>query len=562
MAPDPATAVSTSWRQGLHLLAEHLPVGIFVTSPDGQPAYVSPRCAQLLGAKMQPDGEWNWWNLIHPDDMPRVSEQWARALGEPGTGFDETFRLTDGDVERWIRSRADLVLHGETPIGAVGSVDDVTDLQELHRQSTERERMLDAVLSSSSDMIVVIDEQLKLSFVSQGSWKVLGRDPAEWVGRDAFELIHPDDIGRAAESALESIEADAGPRPAIAARLLHADGTWRHTQLVGNNMVDNDHVHGLVVTVHDLSAQLEAEATAAAASDRFEQAFARAPIGMALIANDGRLIRSNQALATMLGRTVQDLAGEQLISLAHPEDRQTATERALSILANDDREPLELRFIGTRGHTAWVRVTATVVRDESGNPEHTIAHFEDVTEQKRAHERLERAAAHDPLTGLLNRAGFSRQFADNAGAGTASSGALLLIDLDGFKPVNDAHGHAAGDELLVQVSQRLSESVRSTDLVGRLGGDEFAIYQADVSDAAMVVTLGERVRASLSRPFEIAAGVVRISGSVGVAMLDGEVELTRALAAADAASYAAKRSGGDRIELTWCTELGLAGIER
>jgi diguanylate cyclase (GGDEF)-like protein len=98
--------------------------------------------------------------------------------------------------------------------------------------------------------------------------------------------------------------------------------------------------------------------------------------------------------------------------------------------------------------------------------------------------------------------------------------------------------------------------------VGRLGGDEFAIYQADVSDAAMVVTLGERVRASLSRPFEIAAGVVRISGSVGVAMLDGEVELTRALAAADAASYAAKRSGGDRIELTWCTELGLAGIER
>ena len=247
--PDGAGAVSSSWRQGLHLLAEHLPLGIFVTSADGQPVYVSPRCAQLLGAALREDGAWDWWHRIHPADLPRVSGQWAQALSEPGLGFDETFRLIDGETERWIRSRADLVLHDGAPIAAVGSVEDVTDLQELHRQSTKREQMLDAVLNSSSDMIVVIDEQLKLTFVSQGSWKVLGRDPADWIGRDAFELIHPDDIGRAAESALESLEADAGPRPAISARLLHADGTWRHTQLVGNNMVDNDHVHGLVVTV-------------------------------------------------------------------------------------------------------------------------------------------------------------------------------------------------------------------------------------------------------------------------------------------------------------------------
>ncbi len=557
-----SSAVPPSWRQGLHLLAEHLPLGIFVTSAEGRPVYVSPRCAELLDAELREDGQWDWWHRIHPDDLPRVRDRWSEALNTPCNGFDETFRLTGGDTERWIRSRADFVLSGDNPVGAVGSVDDVTDLRELRRRSTKREQMLDAVLSSSSDLIVVIDEQLKLSFVSQGSWKVLGRDPAEWVGRDAFELIHPDDVGRAAESALDSIEADSGPRPAITARLLHADGSWRQMQLVGNNMVGDDHVHGLVVTVHDLSQQLEAEATAAAATDRFEQAFARAPIGMCLIANDGRLIRSNQAFATMLGRTVQDLAGEQLIALAHPEDRAMATERALSILANDDRDPIELRFIGPGGRTAWVRATATVVRDEDGNAEHTIAHLEDVTEQRSVREQLERAAAHDPLTGLLNRAGFSQRFERASADGESTSGALLLIDLDGFKPINDDHGHAAGDELLVQVARRLAESVRSSDLVGRLGGDEFAVYQAGASDAAMVVALGERVRASLASPFQIAAGSVRISGSVGVAMLDGDVELSRALAAADAASYAAKRSGGDRIELTWCTELGFAGLER
>lgn len=557
----PSATVPPSWRQGLKLLAEHLPLGIFVTAADGRPAYVSPRCAELLGAELR-SGEWNWWHRIHPEDLPRVVEGWNLSITRPRQGFDETFRLLDGDSERWIRSRADFILDGDDPIGAVGSVDDVTDLRELRRRSTNRERMLDAVLNSSSDLIVVIDREFKLSFVSHGSWKVLGRSPDEWLGRDAFELVHPDDIGRAAESALNSIETEPGPKPEIAARLLHADGSWRHTLLVGNNMIDDDHVRGLVVTVHDQSRQLAAEATAAAATDRFEQAFTRAPIGMALIANDGRLIRSNEAFATMLGRTVQDLAGEQLISLAHPDDRRTAAERAHSILANDDRRPLELRFIGPQGRTAWVRVTATVVRDESGDPEHTIAHFEDVTDQRTTREQLERAAAHDPLTGLLNRAGFAQGFEAAKDATENGSGALLLIDLDGFKPVNDEHGHAAGDELLVHVARRLEASVRSTDLVGRLGGDEFAVHQSDVGDVATVVALGERVRAAIAEPFGISVGTVSVSGSVGVAMLDGDVQLSRALASADAASYAAKRAGGNRTELTWCTELGVATVER
>ncbi|MFN7150508.1 MAG: diguanylate cyclase domain-containing protein, partial [Microthrixaceae bacterium] len=105
--------------------------------------------------------------------------------------------------------------------------------------------------------------------------------------------------------------------------------------------------------------------------------------------------------------------------------------------------------------------------------------------------------------------------------------------------------------------RRLLAVVRSTDAVGRLGGDEFAIHQADVGDAASVLSLGERVRSTLAQPFHIAAGTVHVSGSIGVAMLDGRVELSKALAAADASSYTAKRRGGDRVELTWCTELGL-----
>ena len=148
-----------------------------------------------------------------------------------------------------------------------------------------------------------------------------------------------------------------------------------------------------------------------------------------------------------------------------------------------------------------------MIRNEDGTPQHTIAHIEDVTDQRTLRDQLERAAAHDPLTGLLNRAGFANRFAGIAET-SDGPGALLIIDLDGFKAVNDAHGHAAGDELLELIAQRLVDSVRVTDLVGRLGGDEFAIHQPDVVDAAHVVALGERVRVALAAPFRISAGVV------------------------------------------------------
>jgi diguanylate cyclase (GGDEF)-like protein/PAS domain S-box-containing protein len=295
------------------------------------------------------------------------------------------------------------------------------------------------------------------------------------------------------------------------------------------------------------------------ARDRFEQAFDRAPIGMALVANDGRLVRANQALAVMCGTDVAALTGSDLFDLVHPEDRDEALARALAVLEHDDPMPIEVRFRGRGGHTAWARVTSTVIRDDVGRPLHTVTHLEDVTDQRLLREQLERAAAHDPLTGLLNRAGFATRFGQLSEQQAGEPGALMLIDLDGFKAVNDAHGHAAGDALLELVAARLSSCVRSTDLVGRLGGDEFAVYQPDVADAAMVMALGERVRIALAQPYTLPQGPARLSGSIGVALLDGEVRLERALAAADGASYSAKRAGGDAVELTWCTALAHQG---
>ncbi len=552
-----------TWRAGLALLSEQLPVGIFVTTASGSLVFTSERFQDVIGlgtdhsALSTDDVASLWRERIHSEDRDRIREAWAACLH--GAEFDETYRLLTGEQERWVRVRASGTQQAEgVRRSFVGTAEDVTDLREMHQRWGDRELMLDAVLSNSSDLVVVINELGQLSFISDAVERMLGYRPEYWLGRNVFDLLHPDDVGKAAESMATTVGSGAGVKKALVVRVSHADGSWRQIEIIANNLVDVEHVGGLLITARDISERLEAEALTQQASDRFEQAFDRAPIGMALITNDGHLLRANEALATMVGAELRELTGESVFSLTHPEDREQAIERAVAVLVRDDPDPVELRFLRRNGHTAWARVTSTVIRNDEGSPQHTVAHFEDVTEQRLLHEQLEEAAAHDSLTGLLNRAGFANRFAEATASSPTTSGALLIIDLDGFKAVNDAHGHAAGDELLQAVAARLVDSVRVTDLVGRLGGDEFAIYQPDARDASMVVALGERVRVALASPFRIEFGWTKVSGSIGVALLDGAVNLATALAAADSASYAAKHSGGDRVELTWCTELGLA----
>jgi diguanylate cyclase (GGDEF)-like protein/PAS domain S-box-containing protein len=553
------------WRPGLDLLVQHLPLGVFVTDGRGEPVYLSERCAEMTGTEADPPGSRNWVGRVHDEDRDRVLAAWDASLN--GTPFDETYRVQHdaGDV-RWVHVRADPMLRdratGPRRVEAlIGTVEDTTELVDLQRRGGDRQVMLDAVLSNSSDVVVVIDEAARLTFLNDAMYRVLGHRPAEWIGREVYELLHPDDVGHTITELAASMERGETAMSPVVVRVRDAEGRWRHVEVIANSMEGSRSVAGVVITARDISERLRAEASADEARDRFEQAFDRAPIGMALIANDGHLLRANEALAAMVGRTVPELTDESLFHLVHPDDRAEALDRALAVLSRSDNDPIEVRFVCGDGRTAWARVTSTVIHDEDGLPQHTIAHIEDVTEQRTVREQLERAAAHDPLTGLLNRAGFANRVAEAAHSGPARSAALLIIDLDGFKNVNDSHGHAAGDELLVLIARRLVDSVRITDLVARLGGDEFAIYQPDAADAAVVVALGERVRATLATPFELRAGTVHISGSVGVALLDGAVTLSRALATADAASYAAKRSGGDRLELTWCTELGLAPTE-
>lgn len=275
-----------------------------------------------------------------------------------------------------------------------------------------------------------------------------------------------------------------------------------------------------------------------------------------IAAPTGVLRYVSPAASGVYGRDAEELIGSELASLIHPEDLGAVVHEVRRFLAvSPAEEPttrIECRFRSGRGD--WLNVESTVNRHQGG----LIFNSRDVTERVRLQAQLQHNAEHDPLTDLPNRALFTRRVRQALGGRRASDPgtAVLFIDLDGFKGVNDRHGHQAGDDLLVQAARRLHDSVRAGDTAARLGGDEFAaliVGDGGRDHAArrhQVQEIADRLRLTLSRPYRVDGGAeVRVAASIGVAFAEPGIGAGDLLRNADLAMYRAKAAGKDRVEL-------------
>ncbi len=222
-----------------------------------------------------------------------------------------------------------------------------------------------------------------------------------------------------------------------------------------------------------------AERALAQAEERFRTSFAEAPIGMALTSLEGRFLQVNRALAEITGYDEEQLLALAFASeLTHPDDRRGDRRGAVRMRSGQTRiYDAENRYLHAAGHIVWVAIHTTLIRDEHGAPAYFLSQIEDISARRRSELRLRHMADHDSLTGLLNRRAYERRLEDHLRRGEryGHDGAVLVIDLDDFKEVNDTLGHRAGDELIVRVAGALATRLRESDTLARLGGDEFAI---------------------------------------------------------------------------------------
>ena len=290
-----------------------------------------------------------------------------------------------------------------------------------------------------------------------------------------------------------------------------------------------------------------------------------APIGIGIVDLDGHTVLSNDALCAMLGYTADEFADVTFETFTHPGDVARNDELFAEMVAGrSERFDMDKRYIHGDGHVVWGRLQVSLLRDADGAPAYAIGMVEDVTEEKRLRAELERLAYQDALTGLPNRRLFhdrvEQQVRRGDRAGVSVVGAVLFADLDDFKLVNDSLGHHTGDELIRIIADRVAGDLRPGDTGGRLGGDEFAVLVEDVVEPGEALSIGHRLRRSITRPVQLAGRTITPSVSIGLAMLADCSDIDEVLRAADVAMYHAKALGKDRV-VPYTPELS-AGVAR
>ena len=272
-------------------------------------------------------------------------------------------------------------------------------------------------------------------------------------------------------------------------------------------------------------------------TEALRSAFDEAPIGMAVATLTGVVRHVNQALERLLERPPCGMLGQTFFHVTHPDDLPAAKANCAAMRAGATRVLRhECRFLRPDGTSLWVMVSTSRPAQAPGQAPHLIMHIEDISDRKALEVELTRRALHDDLTGLPNRALLLDRLT-HALARTrheVAPASLLLLDLDGFKTVNDTHGHPAGDHLLQQLAERLTALLRPEDTAARLGGDEFVVLcEHTTADQATVVA--ERLRTAVATPFTLGAHTVTLTASVGVSTADALFRAPEQAAAAAAA---------------------------
>ena len=281
---------------------------------------------------------------------------------------------------------------------------------------------------------------------------------------------------------------------------------------------------------------------------RFHSAFTHAAIGMALVSSEGKFIQANRAFCDMIGRTTPDLLTTNLNSLVHAEDFGALQAPVQKLLKGElTSAQVEVRGLHKDGSDVWMSLNISLARDWQFRTHNLIVQAQDVSARRRAEAELYHNAYHDSLTQLSNRTHFNEclnRAIARVQRHPEQRFAVMYLDFDRFKMVNDSLGHKAGDELLVDLGKRLRATIRPTDVLARLGGDEFAILLEDLHRQRDAVDLCERIQKELTKPFKLGQMEVAISASIGITFsTNGYQTSEQIIRDADIAMYKAKSKG-------------------
>src|SRR5450631_2196404 len=406
-----------------------------------------------------------------------------------------------------------------------------------------------AMIESSLDSLVAISPEGQITDANEATVKVTGVPREELIGT-AFSdcFTEPEKANK-----IYQLVFSQGMAVDYPLTMRHRDGTL--TEVLYNASVYRDpggKVLGVFAAARDVTAQKQAAENArslAAAEDLVRIVLASASVGIALADMAGAFRVVNASLCDLLGYDEAWFMAHLVDDIVHPDDvADVLQRRARAFAGTRDTSAVQMRFVRADGATVWVRRVAVLVPGGDDKPDLLMVQVEDITAEHEAHEALAYQAFHDPLTGLHNRAWILDILQVDLPAAKRAGTRLgaLFVDLDNFKVVNDSLGHAAGDEVLTTVADRIVAALRPGDRVGRIGGDEFVILVEDVRAVLELERCAERVSASIATDLQVQGHRIVPTASIGIAVSTSTSTPESLLRESDSALFRAKAAGRAR----------------
>ena len=540
---------------GLGLWDRHLPTGVGV---------VDARWSEMIGyapGELETNSR-IWQSMVHPDDLPLVLQALQRHFDghEPMYHCEYRLRHKNGSWV-WILARGKVTERDAqgAPVRIVGTHMDVTERNATEEALRRSEERLALVMRASNDGAWDWNMQTGETHYSPRWWEMLGYAVDE-LPADATlwqRLIHPDDRPRVMAVAAQALK-DGHSHYEVEVRFVHKDG--HHVPVLGRVYMLRD-AQGKAVRVSgvntDLTERRRFENSLRESEERFRSLTALSSDWYWEQDADFRFVRIHAGQEQLRGLGQQNLGRTRWeVGALNKNEADWAAHRAV-LQAHQPFHHFEMQRTALDGGPLWVSISGMPIFDGQGTFQGYRGVGRDITAHKLAQEEIQRLAFHDALTGLPNRRLLvdRLQHALAATGRTQRHGALLFIDLDEFKALNDRCGHETGDMLLKQVANRLNGCVRAIDTVARLGGDEFVVVleelDADVQRAAEHTTrIGEHILAQLNQPYQLGSQMHHCTPSIGAALFSGPgASVDALLRDADAAMYRAKAAGRNQLRL-------------
>ncbi len=572
---DETLAREREHAQILDAIFESAPVALALADRDLRYLRVNRMAAENWGVEPEEMIGRTTEEVVHPDVAPSIAAATRSVLetGRPvvGQAVKSEVPRGSGRFKHWLSSRYPVRDRDGNVVGVATIAADVTELRETERrldESLARERseraLLDLLFAKAPSFIAFYDRELRYVRVNEAYARFHGREPEDYVGKSIDEM-HPEYVDML-KGNLRWVVATGRPLLGTPSTVSSPTGETRHFRTSRYPIhADDGQVIGIGSISDDVTDLVDAEEQVRRTLDRerethalLDTVFSQAPVGLCFVDRNLVYQRVNRAFASFRGTTPQEIEGKT-VAEAFPELAEQIAEATVNVL--ETGRPVENQIVsgelaGDDRGTRFFSSSRYPVVDSSGEVHGVASIVVDVTELKQAEEelsrentRLETEASTDPLTGLPNRR-LVEQHATAAVAAARRAGraaAVLYLDLDGFKAVNDTLGHAAGDALLQEVASRAQRAAREGDVVARIGGDEFLVLLPDLppDDAEEIVDrVAQRLVDLIGEPVDLEGQVCRIGVSVGISIFPRDATDEQGLLEiADASMYERKRSG-------------------